>query len=151
PLPTRPLGLARRLPLLCPRLAMTQHGHVRVPAAHRAERQRRARAVTGRHVADPVRAREGDLLLAVAAALPERDLRPHRCPPRARVAYSAARAQPSRGAHGRVPTTPSVEAGPRDGRPPRLSTPPCAAPLLLAWLRAACALRRDSTHPAGSR
>src|SRR5262245_29287506 len=67
----RPLGRGRRLPLLGPRLAMPQHGHVRVPAGDRAERERRPRPVAGRHVAGPVRARERDLLLTGTAPLPD--------------------------------------------------------------------------------
>src|SRR5712691_3029753 len=63
---------------------MAQRGHVRVPAVHRAEGEGRARTVAGGHVADPVCGREGNLLLAGAAALPERRL--HRDPPAGRVA-----------------------------------------------------------------
>jgi hypothetical protein len=71
-----PLSLPRRargrVPLLGPRLAVAQHGHVRIPAGHRAEGQRRSRTVAGGDVADPIGGGEGDLLLACGTALPER-------------------------------------------------------------------------------
>src|SRR5207249_10753858 len=92
PLLSRPLGRARRSPLLGPGITMAKHRHVRVPAGDRDEGQRRARAVTGRHVACPVRTDEWQLHLAGGAPLPGRPLSAHPDPPPA-----AMRPRPARG------------------------------------------------------
>src|SRR5213076_43503 len=70
PLLPGPLRRGRRSSLLCPRITVAKHGHVRVPAGHRAEHQGGARTVAGRHVAGPVRAGERQLLLACKKELP---------------------------------------------------------------------------------
>jgi hypothetical protein len=73
-LPVRAGGCA---PLLGPRLAVTQHRNVGVPAGHRTEGQCRSSAVAGRDAAHPVNGREGDILLARGAALPQRRVGVH--------------------------------------------------------------------------
>src|SRR5262249_35194826 len=98
-LSARPFLRGGRSCLLGPGLAVSQHRHVRVPAIHRAERESRARAIAGRHVADPVRGAERDLLLAGAAPLPE--CRFHRAPPRTTSRRSAHRTADIRAASGR--------------------------------------------------
>jgi hypothetical protein len=73
-LPVRAGGCA---PLLGPRLAVTQHRNVGIPAGHRTEGQCRSSAVAGRDAAHPVNGREGDILLARGAALPQRRVGVH--------------------------------------------------------------------------
>src|SRR5207249_2476614 len=92
------LGRSRRSTLLGPGITVPEHGNVRVPAGDRAEGQCRARAVTGRDVARPVRTDERQLLLAGGAAFPERPLRTHPDPPpmRARVTPRTPRGRRSR-------------------------------------------------------
>src|SRR5262245_40247633 len=88
-LSARPFLGGGRSCLLGPGLAVPQHRHVCVPAIHRAERERRAHAIAGGHVADPVRGAERNLLLAGAATLPE--CRFHRAPLRTTSRGSAHR------------------------------------------------------------
>src|SRR5207249_4289101 len=78
PLLAAPFRRGRGAPLLRPGIAVAKRGHVRVPAGDRAEDERRARTVAGRHVAGPVGGGERQLLLAVGAPLPERWVSGHR-------------------------------------------------------------------------